>query len=165
MGKLACWAQALDNTSPDHFEVGGEPIPPEDWVRRQDVVSGVSRVIKEGWRVLASEGVQMTACEDQFVLEVLSAQFDSAGRVAPIVCCGAFNISDCDLLEESVPDTLEQFAGRIGRTIRSEHISTAGQAFVELKKKSSSRKLVRKLGVGAAVLVVLGVAYWLASRG
>lgn len=160
--KFVLWAQALDNASPDHFEVGGEELSPDDAIRREAAVSSVSSVIKSGIRVYEVNGVILTVHVRQFVLEVPSAQRDHAGRSAPIVCQGQYDVEGGDALGDSAACALDDFARRIGRTLQPEHIEGARAAFVALKKKSSTTNVGRPLGIGGLVLVILGIVYWLA---
>jgi hypothetical protein len=163
--KFILWAQALDNSSPDHFDVRGEELPADDSVRRQEAVSSVSSVIKNGARVYEVNGVLLTADDRHFVLEVPSAQRDRAGRTAPIVCYGDYDAAVGDALGASAAVALDGFAQRIGRTLLPEHLEIARASFEALKKKSSTTKLVRTIGIGAVALVLLAIVYWLARRG
>ncbi|KAB2911236.1 MAG: hypothetical protein F9K40_01165 [Kofleriaceae bacterium] len=163
--KFILWAQALDNASPDHFDVRGDELSPDDSVRRQEAVSLVSAVIKNGARVYENGGVLLTADDRHFVVEVPSAQRDRAGRTAPIVCYGDYDATVGDALGASVAVALDDFAKRIGRTLQTEHFDLARASFEALKKKSSTTKLVRTVGIGAMGLVLLAIVYWLAQGG
>ena len=160
--KFILWAQALDNTAPDHFDLYGKSLDPEDTVRRQEAVSKVSSVIKNGVRLIEESSVLLTADASHFVIEVPSAQRDCAGRTAPIVCYGNYQTTAGDVLGKSVSDELEDFAKRIGRTLQQEHFELARSSFETLKKKSSTKKLVSM--VGAAGLVLLAVVFWLVLK-
>ncbi len=155
------WAQALDNSSPDHFEVGGEELASDDAVRRQNAVACVSHVIKNGTRFFEANGVILTVDASHFVLEVPSAQRDRAGRAAPIVCYGQYDAGETDALGVSAAGALDDFAKRIGRTLRPDHFELLRAPFAVLKKKSRTMKLRRTLGIGALSLALLGIAYWL----
>ncbi len=163
--QLIFWAQALDNASPDHIDVSGSGLAPDDVVRRQEAVSLVSKVIKEGSRIFDVRGVQLTEDGRHFVVEVPSAERDRAGRVAPIVCYGAYDASVVDALLSSVVDDLEDFARRIDRNILSDHSVLVRESFVALKKKSSTTRIVRAAGAVAVALALLALVYWLASKG
>ncbi|MDC7701633.1 hypothetical protein [Vogesella indigofera] len=163
--KLILWAQALDNASPDHFEVHGKVLPPDDTERRQEAVSLVSRVIKGGERLFEKSGVLLTADDNCFVVEVSSVQRDSAGRTAPIVCYGNFDATVVDALGTSVTVALNDFAKRIGRTLQPEHFELVRASFETLKKKSSTTKLLRTVLIGTVGLVLLGFVYWLMKMG
>lgn len=163
--KFILWAQALDNASPDHFEVRGKDLKPDDSVQRQEAVSLVSSVIKSGARIFDQSGVLLTADDRHFVVEVPSAQLDRAGRTAPIVCYGDYDATVGDVLGASAAVALDDFAKRIGRTLQPEHFELARASFKALKKKSSTTKLVRTVGIGAVGLVLLAIVYWLAQKG
>lgn len=158
------WAQSLDNSSPDHFEVRGEELAVEDSIRRQAAVSSVSSVIKTGMRVYDRGGVVLTADAHHFVLEVRSAERDRAGRAAPIVCHGEYQSGHVDALAASAALSIDDFARRIGRTLEPEHVQLARDCFGALKKKTT-RILVMRIGMGALVFIVLATAFWLAQRG
>ncbi len=176
--KFIFWAQALDNTSPDHFYARGDELSVDDSARRQEAVSLVSSVIKNGKHVYEDGGVLLTADAHHFVIECPSAQRDRAGRIAPIVCYGEYNSAVGDELVTSVPVALEHFAKRIGRTVQPDHLKLVDTAFkylVEkkspykrvdrfLKKKISTTKIERIM-IGAGALTLLAAAlYWMTQR-
>ena len=68
--RFILWAQALDNTSPDHFDVYGKSLKPDDIVQRQAAVSKVSSVIKNGVKLIEKGSVLLTADASHFVIEV-----------------------------------------------------------------------------------------------
>lgn len=165
MERSVFWAQALDNSSPDHIYMHGEPLSPSDSARRQEAVSLVSGVVKTGVRVFESHGMSLTADEGHFVVEILSAQRDQAGRTAPLVCYGKYDSTMTASFGALVAGDLNDFAERIGRSLQPGHFELARESFVVLKKKLLRKKLVRVLGIAAAFLVLLLVAYYLlASR-
>ena len=164
-GKFIFWAQALDNSSPDHFDMYGEELAPENTASRQTAVSNVSDVIKTGTRVFESKGVQLTANRQHFVVEVPSAQRDRVGRIAPIVCYGDYGGTVDDALGEAVANGLAHFAKQIGRSVLPEHFKLVGETFAALKKKSSKRKFVLVVAIVTAILFLLLLGFCLlASR-
>jgi hypothetical protein len=163
--KFIFWAQALDNSSPDHIESHGEDLAPEDTVRRQRAVSLVSMVVKTGALVYESRGVQLTADAHHFVVEVPSVQRDRAGRTASIVCYGDYDGTVGDALGAAMAAGLDEFAKRIGRSLLPEHFELTRESFAALKTKSSTRRLVRMVAIGAAAVAVLVLGYWVVSRG
>lgn len=163
--RFVLWAQALDNASPDHFVVHGEELSADDSIRRQEAVSLVSSVIKGGTRLYHVSRVLLTADARHFVLEVPSAQRDRAGRTAPIVCYGGYDPATLDSLGASAAVALDDFAARIGRTVQPEHFEHAQSSFEALKKKSSRRRRVRMVGIGAVGAVLLVLAYLLVRSG
>lgn len=163
--QLIFWAQALDNASPDHIDISGARLSPDDVVRRQEAVSLVSNVIKAGIRIFDDSGVQLTEDGRHFVVEVPSAERDRAGRVAPIICYGAYDELVGDALASSVVDGFDDFAQRIDRNILPAHSELVRESFIELKKKSSTRRIVRVAGAAGAVIaafVLLALVHWLA---
>src|SRR5688572_7500316 len=163
--KRVYWAQALDNASPDHIDLLGEELFPEDTVRRQEAVSLVSSVVKSGWRIFSEGGVQLTVDGHRFVLEVFSRQYDEAGRTAPIVCSGEYGSRVDEAFLDSVVVGIDDFAHRVGRTIHPEHFEITRRAFGRLKKKASTRRLVYVVGIGALALALLTLIYALTPRG
>jgi hypothetical protein len=162
--KFIFWAQALDNVSPDSFLVYGDEVSPDETLRRQEAVSAVSNVIKIGTQLFSVRGVQLTADANHFVAETPSAQRDRVGRTAPIVCYGDYDATFGEGLPASVADALNAFANRIGRNIEPEHLGLVRDSFLVLKKNSSMRRLLRNVAFGTAVLALVALAYWLASR-
>lgn len=161
--KLIFWAQALDNSTPDHIELLGEQLAPDDSTKRQEAVSLVSGVVKIGSRIFDQRGAQLTEDGRRFVVEVPSLERDRAGRAAPIVCCGDYDSTVGDTFGAYVVVELNDFAKRIGRNILPEHCELVRESFRVLKKKSSTRRLVRLVGTGAVLLSVLALAYWVIS--
>jgi hypothetical protein len=163
--KFILWAQALDNTSPDHLDVRGNGLSAGDSSQRQKAVSLLSSVTKNGVRVYEFGSVLLTADDCHFVLEIPSAQRDLAGRIAPIVCYGDYDAAVVGVLGDSAVAALDDFAKRIGRTLQPDHIEHAHESFEALKKKSSMTKLVRMVKIWAVVLVFLVLAFVLLKRG
>lgn len=133
--KFILWAQALDNASPDHFDVHGKNLEPDNAAQRQDAVSKVSSVIKNGRRIFEKSSVLLTADTSHFVIEMPSVQRDRAGRTAPIVCYGDYDATVGDELGTSVDDALDKFSRKIGRTLQPDHRELAQASFKGLKKK------------------------------
>lgn len=161
--KLILWAQALDNVSPDHFEVYGVVLDPTDTVKRQEAVSLVSNVIESGSRIFEKSGVRLTADDSHFVLEVPCAQRDSVGRTASIVCYGVYDHNGGNTFGTWPSIVLDAFTKRIDRTFQPEHVELARASFETLKKKSSRKKLLRTVGFGTVGLVLLVTVCWLAQ--
>lgn len=164
MNKFILWAQALDNASPDHFDVNGKDLKPDETMQRQLAVSRVSNVIKNGVRIFEHNGVMLTADAHHFVIEIPSVQLDRAGRTAPIVCYGDYDAMVGDALGTSAALALDDFAKRIGRTLQPEHFERTQASFEALKKKVSKTKIMRTIGIGAVVLVLLAIVYWLVQK-
>lgn len=159
--KFILWAQALDNSSPDHFYVHGKDLASDDTVQRQEAAAKVSSVIKSGSRLFEKGNVQLTANTSHFVIEVPSVQRDHSGRTAPIVCYGDYDATVGNELGESAATALNEFAKKIGRTLYPEHFELIQASFDTLKKKSLATKLTRFMGLWTIILVLLVIAYWL----
>lgn len=129
------WAQALDNTSPDLFELDGRALPPVDIAGREAVATQASNVVENGVRVFESGDVHLTRNRNYFVLEVPSVQHDELGRIAPIVCLGRFESID-DLSAADIFASTQRFAHRIGRNLHPACAELMAIAFETLKKKS-----------------------------
>lgn len=142
--RLRFWAQALDNTSPDHFDMRGEPLAPDDSAARQEIVSRVSRVARSGSRVFQRDGVRLLADGRHFVVEVASVQRDEAGRIAPVVCYGSCSRNDTLPVDETVVAIVE-FAAGIGRSVHPEHVELIHAAL------SAQQKKVRRGRLGGLV--------------
>lgn len=159
--ELIFWAQALDNSSPDHFEMRGEKISDDDSLRREEGVSLISNVVKSGSRVFESHGMQLTADQKHFVIEVLSTQLDQIGRAAPVICYGDYDSNVNDEIAGKVAAGFEAFAKCIGRSLQLDRTKLF-LAFEELKKKRTRRRLLCLVWIGVAVVILL--VYWLGSR-
>lgn len=159
--ELIFWAQALDNSSPDHIEMRGEKISDGDSLRREEGVSLISNVVKSGSRIFESHGMHLTADQKHFVIEVPSIQLDQLGRTSPVVCCGDYDTSVSDEFAGKVASGFEAFAKCIGRSLQLDR-SKLSLAFEELKKKGTRRRLLCLVWIGVAVVILL--VYWLGSR-
>lgn len=163
--RLIFWAQALDNLSPDHIDFDGEELSLDDTARRQNAVSLVSRVIKNGTRIIDKQGFRLTEEGQHFVVEVLSVERDHAGRNAPIICYGEYDSTGSDALSKSVSDAIGCFAKRISRNILSDHFELLREAFATLKKQSLLRKIKRGGGIAVVALFLLALGFWVFLRG
>ena len=160
---LVLWAQALDNVSADHIEFRGRGLSDKESTGRQEAVSLVSAVVKSGTRLYDNEGVRLTEDGRRFVVEVLSAERDSAGRQAPIVCCGTSDSMAGEEIGAVVLGGLEEFSKRIGRSLLPEHIQRTSESFAVLKKKHLRRRLARTVLLGAAAIATVTLVAWLLS--
>jgi hypothetical protein len=93
------------------------------------------------------------------------AERDRADRIAPIICCGEYNRVMDDAFGASVAEDISSFARRIGRTILPQHMGVVRGAFGNLKKKEKRMLAGWGIALAALVLLVLVLAYVLASRG
>lgn len=155
MKKFSYWAQALDNTSPDHIVLNDVDTLPDDQASRQQVVEMVSAVTEHGMTVFDYGGIQLTANSHEFVIEIPAEQHDVIGRIAPLTCYGHFEDSELDGLNPIVKDGLSAFAKSIGRTLSPECLILIDDAIATLKKKINGRR--KRLVVGSVCLAVLAV--------
>jgi hypothetical protein len=145
---LSFKAQALDNTSPDLYQIGDELLSVEDQARRRQVANMISEVAQEGTHLLKADGAELIVRRPCFLAQVYSEQLDHAGRQAPILCCGEFSHSDDP---QGIIQAIDGFAAKIGRTVDPEHIQAIRDHLATLKKKS--RVLPLAVGIGIAVLL------------
>jgi hypothetical protein len=147
------WAQALDNSSPDHFEHRGKMLLESDVVLRQETVSLVSQIVKSGECVYDKGDNKLTADGRRFLLEVLSVQRDNVGRTAPIVCCGEYEEKIGYTFVNALCDDLNQFTIRIGRNLPPNFDASIRFSFIKLKRKSAKNKI--KLSISLIMFLVL----------
>lgn len=160
MNALSFWAQALNNSSPDHIVKHGVELEPDDILGRREVVSLVSEVIKRGTRIYESKGSLLTADAHHFVIEIPTAQLDQIGRTAPIVCYGCYNKTMDEEFKTKVIGGLETFAAKIGRSVQSEQIDFIHESFTILKKKSTKKIIRTAIIVLAVLLGFLYLGHW-----
>jgi len=158
------WAQALDNLSTDHMSVNDEELTPDDIKQREDVVSTVSHVVKTGTCEFESGGVKLTVNKTHFVVELLSVESDQAGRRAPIVCYGSYDLLDIDSLANLIASRLGDFTENIGRHTDSGYVKLLNKAFVTLSKKSAKKRCIRIAGVVIAAVILLTMIYLIFSH-
>lgn len=163
--KFILWAQALDNSSPDHITVHGNDLGLSDAAQRQEAVSKVSAVVKNGARLFEQGGVMLSADASHFVVEIPSVQSDLAGRIAPIVCYGPNGVSARGVYGFMAVTALTAFAKQIGRTLQPEQLKLVEASFDALKKKSKMGRMVRTAGLSGLALALLVLVYWLRQRG
>jgi hypothetical protein len=132
-GPLKFQAQALDNTSPDHYQIGDELLSAEDQARRCQVTDMISEVAREGTPDLQADGAELIVKGLCFLVQVYSEQLDHAGRRAPILCCGEFSRSDDP---DAIIQAIHDFAAKIGRTVDPGHIKAIKGRLAGLKKKA-----------------------------
>ncbi|KPF86310.1 hypothetical protein IP70_08375 [alpha proteobacterium AAP38] len=131
-------AQALDNTSPDHYQIDNELLTDDDEARCRQVTKAISEVALEGKRSLKADGAELITDRLRFLVQVYSEQSDRSGRRAPILCCGELDRED-DLWAERrvIIDAIQSFAAKIGRTVERRHIQAIEN---ELARKEKFKK-------------------------
>ncbi|MCL2823573.1 MAG: hypothetical protein FWD57_06240 [Polyangiaceae bacterium] len=148
-------AQALDNASPDLFEFVGNTDPKNNPTQEQAAMM-IFTVIKGAKHVFDDNGMRLAANNTHFVARVLCEQRDIAGRGAPIVCYGEYDLQCIDTLGNMVVTAITGFAKQIDRTIQPDHLELVCKYFDELKKKAVQRQRTRSLVTWiAAALAVL----------
>lgn len=163
--KFSYWAQALDNSSPDHIILEGEGTLPEDQIKRQQVVKLVSAVIKRGVRIFDAGGLKLTVNSPNFVVELPSEQRDVVGRIAPLICYGQIDYLEVEHSGNEVFEGLSGFARSIERTISLEYSEFISSAFERLKKKSSDkRKRLVALALVIVIILVVAVSAWVKTQ-
>lgn len=155
------WAQALDNLSPDQMSMGGKYLLSDDYKEREKVVSTVSNTIKTGACKFEADGIKLTANNTHFVMEVISDEKDSAGRSAPIVCHGIYDLSEINSLSKLVATDFTDFANHIGRHLAPGYDKLVDDAFDTLKDTLVKKKKIRKSAISLALIVLLALLYFL----
>jgi hypothetical protein len=153
MEKISFKMQALDNRSPDHYQIGEELLPANDPLL-QFVVATISDVARNGHLVFKSDGAELIIHGRLFLIQVYANQLDVAGRRAPIICCGEF---DKTTTSPDIIKAISMFAEKVGVTARADHLDAIGTVLVGevLDAKDKANKL-RSLKIGAAVLAGIG---------
>lgn len=161
--KLILWAQALDNLSPDHFQMRGLELEIDNSNDRQEAVSLASKVTKFGVCIFDNGGVKLTIYRQHFVVKVLSIERDCAGRLAPIICYGGYSTdSDINTISDSVAAAIGEFALKIGRNIQSEHVELIRDSFKKLKKKLIVKKKIMIFFI--VVIIILAILLMMVAR-
>lgn len=123
------WAQSLDNVSPDHFEIDGQPLADSDVAGRQGVVTQIARIAEKGAMVFQEGGVSLTVSRDGCVVEAYSNLPDQAGRIAPIVGLIKVDYRPSPSLGDAVSEAMRSFALSIGRDLKAGHDELVRNAF------------------------------------
>jgi hypothetical protein len=145
---LSFKAQALDNTSPDHYQIGEELLSARDEARCYQVTKTISEIARDGTLRLKKGGAELFVQRERFLAQVYSEQLDQVGRRVPILCCGAFGLTDDP---EAIIEAIHGFAAKIGRTVAPGHIKAVRDGLAEVKKKRCLTLLFAGAGVIALV--------------
>ncbi len=155
IGPLNFKAQALDNTSPDHYQIGNECLRDGDLRRRRQVTNMISVVAREGAQFLKADGAELIVDGSRFLVQVYSEQLDRVGRRAPILCCGEYDrIDDLRTGSAAIIQGIHGFAEKIGRTVETAHIQAIEGKLTDLKSKHGAFSR----GVLLAIASLLAVA-------
>lgn len=153
--KTILWAQALDNTSPDHIRVDGEDLREND-MKRQEAVSFVSNFPNSGSHY-ENNGFSLTINRQEYKIQVLSIERDSSGRLAPIIFWG--NIQK-DALKDTgeIKINIENFARKINRNIQKDHLNFIDYSFAQKNQKKN-----KKILAAIIILLILGSGVYVIS--
>lgn len=147
---LSFRAQALDNMSPAHLQIGDRLVPEQAAGERRRAAEEITAISERGRVVWERGGAKLTRHGSAIMLKVHGNERDERGRFAPILCWGTDG-GDQGEFRTAAFDGLQMFAGRIGRTINPDHLALLQHAFDDGKKKRSNKWLIPVLAVIAAV--------------
>ena len=111
-------AQALDNTSPDHYSVGDAIIDSHDV--RAGISGFINKIAIDGKTILKSKDIEVISLGKQILIQVMGNETDVVGRKAPIICVCSSNTSTVEIVSK-----IKGFASSIGRTIDVESVINA----------------------------------------
>ena len=164
-------AQALDNTSPDHYKIGSNLVGEADDRKRSEITRAISEVARKGRVLWENDGAELIVYRPNrpktFLIQVYSEGLDQAGRCAPLLCCGAFHDVNSIVKEIlSATEGVKVFAKEIGRSVDPRHsLSMEEPAFRgkleqwedDLKKKRRATQVAIAIGT-AAIVTMLALA-------
>lgn len=164
-------AQALDNTSPDHYGIGGNLVGETDDGKRSEITRAISEVARKGRVLWENDGAELIVYRPNrpksFLIQIYSEGLDQAGRRAPLLCCGKFHDTKSIVKEIlSATEGLKVFAREIGRSVDPRHsLSMEESAFRgkleqwedDLKKKRRTTQVAIAIGT-AAIVTMLTIA-------
>ena len=157
-GALSFKAQALDNTSPDFYQLGEEVLNPEDLLARQQITNAISNISRSGDHHLKADGAELIAVGRTFLAQVSCQERDKVGRRASIICCGEFGEDEDPAYQtELIIDAIHTFAGKIGRTVEPVHIQAVRSELAVLKKKRPMRGPILLLGLIFTLMILIAV--------
>lgn len=136
MTRLSFWAQALDNSSPDHFEYAGVEIPHANTHSREAIASQVSEAIRSGVELLKDESHRIIRNRTHLLVEIRGTERDKIGRAAPIVCLA--DAHDLRTAEKRaiILDELDRFSTAIGREFNR---GALGDALARIRHECACR--------------------------
>ena len=130
MYKMMFKAQALDNSSDDHYQICGTVRSAEDV--GAVVTSAISSIARNG-RVLMKDGPnEVVVYKSSTLIQIVGNERDGSNRLAPIVGC--FDIGG-GVSATMVAEMFSTFATSIGRTIDVDVcLKLCGRVADEVKK-------------------------------
>ena len=160
--RLSFRAQRLDNTGPDHMEVGRHLLSEGSIVERQKFAQDISRISIHDSQVFSDRYHSAFLLNGKFLLKTPSDQLDNADRVATIITYGSVPDDVPQNWPNDVVAELTGFAGRIGRTICKENreVAQCAMQFV-VEKECLRRQCFRSAKLIGFGLIIACVIYWL----
>lgn len=157
-GALSFKAQALDNTSPDLYQIGDEVLNPEDHLARQQITNAISDISRSGDYHLKADGAELIAVGRTFLAQVSCQERDTVGRRASIICCGEFGEDEDPAYEtELIIGAIHTFASRIGRTVEPLHLQAVRSELAVLKKKRPMHGAIFLFGLIVTLMILAAV--------
>tara|TARA_R110000787_G_scaffold86057_11_gene183395 strand:+ start:10340 stop:10822 length:483 start_codon:yes stop_codon:yes gene_type:complete len=148
-------AQSLDNTSPDHYQIGTDLLTDNDTIRRQEIADKIADIMRQRSFPLKSNGAELILYRRKFLAQVHAVQTDEAERRAPIICIGEFDQKRASRADvQCVIQALEDFAAKINRTIEPEHIKFLGSAFEQVNPARSVWPWILAIGLILSLILL-----------
>lgn len=144
-----CFAQALDNISPDYVFVNENSVHDEQ--ERRDACSRLSSVSMNGKLIHDEDGVRLFVNGNEYVLEVQPQQLDFIDRAAPMAMCIERNDQDD---ADAIIKEVQKYAELMNRSVAEDRILSVKNAINKLAnypqaKQNNSRFL--KFGIKKAI--------------
>jgi hypothetical protein len=154
-------AQSLDNVSTDPFGKDDQLVLEDNIDERQRIASAISSVTSEGKVVYDSPLVSIWCKANALAIQVISAELDSAGRAAPVICHISFDDKENILPAGRIGDAFARFFSLIGREFNEDRhraVRKAIGAVIEQKKRAVKNR--RILIAGAITVALLAGIYF-----
>ena len=127
-----CFAQALDNISPDHVFLDGKNLSVQAEQDRREACALLSSVSINGEKIYDANGVRLFLTGTMYVIEVLQQQLDVVDRAAPMAMCIVRNDQDD---ADSVVKEVQKYAELMKRTVADDRLHSVRMAIDTLAKK------------------------------
>lgn len=152
------WAQALDNTTPDHFYYVYNKQNVVEVSECKNIIELIARVTKSGEVIYGDGRIKLIEKNRQVVIEVPTIQCDNAGRVAAVVSC--FNIEQQidDAFIGQVISRIDAFAQHINRTILLCDLEMVKTAMRKLNKRYVRKRRILLFISGTGIVVSIAIA-------
>jgi hypothetical protein len=155
-------AQSLDNVSTDPFGRDDQLVLEDNVEERQRIASTISSVTGEGKIVYDSDLVSIWRRANALAIQVISAELDSAGRAAPVICHIDFGDEENKPSAGRVADAFARFFSLIGREFdkdRHRAVRTAVEVAIEQKKIAVRKRRILIAGL-VAVALLAGIYFF-----